>query len=32
MVAQDFTGNGLDDFVIQSRDALLVYTQGPKIG
>jgi rhamnogalacturonan endolyase len=28
LLARDFTGNGLDDFVIQSKDALLIYTQG----
>ncbi|MDO8586790.1 MAG: hypothetical protein Q7T82_07075 [Armatimonadota bacterium] len=28
LLARDFTGNGLDDFVIQAKDALLVYTQG----
>ncbi|MDO8682717.1 MAG: hypothetical protein Q7N50_04475, partial [Armatimonadota bacterium] len=29
--AQDFTGNGLDDFVIQGEDALFIYTQGDAI-
>ena len=27
LLARDFTGNGLDDFIIQGKDELLIYTQ-----
>jgi rhamnogalacturonan endolyase len=32
LLAMDFTGNGLDDFVIQSKDAILIYTQSDAVG